>query len=145
MFGEVTSWPSPQVQGWRSPNHSQADHKSQKHDMHKLITVIQYEIYLQNVPFMAFLLSGLLSSTWITCSCGLVTARVSNLYCSVLFILVFELWIALLWDANKTFSGFSDMHVFDRRPLIPKTKEKRHHEISVEANWRWYQCTYKCL
>ena len=81
--------------------------------------------YLQNVLFIAFLFSGLLSSTWTTYSCGLDTARVSNVYGSVLFILVFNKLIALLCDASKACFGFNRTHVLVRRTEIPKTRKQK--------------------
>ena len=89
--------------------------------------------YLQNVLFIAFLFSGLLSSTWTTCSWGLDTARVSNVYEPVLFILVFNKLNTLFCDASKACFGFSVAHVFVRRTQIPKTKKKG---ITVEP---WFK------
>ena len=80
--------------------------------------------YLQNVLFIAFLFSGLLSSTCTTFSCGLDTARVSNVYGSLLFILEFNKLSALLRDASKPCFGFSGTHVLVRRTQIPKTRRQ---------------------
>ena len=83
---------------------------TQGHNNKLLFLIVSH---LQNVLFMAFRLSGLLSSTWITCSCGLVTASVSNEYASVLFILLFT-FSTLICDANKACLGFKAVQIFFR-------------------------------
>ena len=78
-----------------------------------IIIIVILVSHLQNVLFIAFRLSGLLSSTWITCSCGLVTASVSNEYASVLFILLFT-FNTLICDANKDCLGLKAVQIFFR-------------------------------